>query len=538
MRNTGRRRWARWAASAAAAALLSGCTAPTGGDERLEEADSLPQMIPDECEEAVDTSKRQMRGAWLTTVRNLDWPSADDLDAEEQKEELRDQLDAAAELGLNTIFFQVRPTADAVYASEKEPWARYLTGKQGGDPGYDPLKFALEEAHARGLELHAWFNPYRVGWKDPDLKGLADDHPAKKHPDWLVVYDDQGWLDPGNPDVQDWVSDVVLDVVDRYDIDGVHFDDYFYPYPADGEGDFDDDASWKAHGDGYDDRGDWRRANVDALLADIHGRIDETKPWVRFGVSPFGIYRNADSDPDGSDTKGLESYSAQYADTLSWIEQGSVDYLVPQIYWERGFGTADYEELVPWWAEQVEGTGVDLYIGQAAYRVGEDGWKGDDALARQLDFNREHPQVGGDVYYGMSDVLGKAEKAMERLGEDHYAAPALPPAADEGAGHPLPPGGLTAERNDSGGVDLEWDPVEDARGYAVYRLPADAPEDPCELAGSNRLAGVAGSTGFTDDEAGPEEYRYYVTALDRYRDEGAAGGGVEVPAAEGRAAGD
>ncbi|MFW5419031.1 family 10 glycosylhydrolase [Nocardiopsis sp. CNT-189] len=528
MRRTGRRGWERWAAPAVAAGLLAGCTAAPSGGPAEEEADAAAP-IPAECEKEAEHPKRQMRGAWLTTVRNLDWPSSDDLSAEEQKEELRERLDGAAALGLNTVFFQARPTADAVYASEKEPWARYLTGKQGGDPGYDPLEFAVDEAHARGLELHAWFNPYRVGWKDPDLEGLTADHPAEKHPEWLITYDDQGWLDPGNPEVQEWVSDVVLDVVDRYDVDGVHFDDYFYPYPAEGEGDFEDDDSWEAHGDGFDDRGDWRRANVDALLADIHGRIGETKPWVRFGVSPFGIYRNAGSDPSGSDTKGLESYSAQYADTRSWIEQGSVDYLVPQIYWERGFGTADYEELVPWWAEEVEGTGVDLYIGQAAYRVGEDGWKGEDALARQLDFNLEHPQVGGDVYYGMRDVLGKAEKAMERLGEDHYAAPALPPAAGGGAGPPDPPARVTAERNGSGGVDVDWEPVEGARSYAVYRLPADAPDDPCELAGRDRLVGVAGSPGLTDGTAGSGEYRYHVTALDRYRDESAPGGGAEVP---------
>ncbi|WP_017555511.1 glycoside hydrolase family 10 protein [Nocardiopsis baichengensis] len=540
------RRLLRWAATAAALPVLAACTGTPPEDAGPAEAGADARPIPAECEAAADLPKRQMRGVWLTTVRNIDWPSEPGLEAEEQKEELRAQLDDAAELGLNAVFFHARPTADAVYASDKEPWARYLTGEQGGDPGYDPLEFAVREAHARGLELHAWFNPYRVGWKDPDLDGLSGDHPAVEHPDWLVEYDDQGWLDPGLPEVREWVTGVVMDVVDRYDVDGVHFDDYFYPYPAGGE-EFDDDASWEEYGDGGD-RDDWRRSNVDALMADVHAAIEESEPWVRFGVSPFGIYRNADSGPGGSDTEGLESYSAQYADTRAWIEQGSVDYLVPQLYWERGFSAADYEVLAPWWAEEVRGTGVDLYIGQAAYRVGEDGekaWEGDGALARQLDFSGGLPEVGGDVFFSMQDLRGRAQGAMERLSEDHYALPALPPRAEGGEGRPDPVGGLGAERTGDGGVRLSWDPVEGARSYAVYRVAGDGADDPCALAGRDNLVGVVGAgdgPSFTDAAAGAAEdgsgggdegLRYFVTALDRYRTEGAPGEGEAVAAPTG-----
>ncbi|GAA3741785.1 uncharacterized lipoprotein YddW (UPF0748 family) [Spinactinospora alkalitolerans] len=488
----------------------------TGADRSLEQ-------IPEDCEAEAQYSKRQLRGAWIATVRNIDWPSKAGLSAEKQQQELVAQFDRAVELGLNAVFFHVRPTADAVYASDKEPWARYLTGEQGGDPGYDPLEFAVAEAHRRGLELHAWFNPYRVGWRDPDLENLADDHPARKHPDWLIEYADQGYFDPGNPDVRAWVGDVVLDVVDRYDIDGVHFDDYFYPYPEQGE-EFDDDASWEEHGGEFDDRGDWRRDNVNRLVADIDERIDETKPWVRFGVSPFGIWRNEKSDPSGSDTRGLESYSAQYADTRTWIQEGWVDYVTPQLYWHRGFETADYEKLVPWWADEVAGTDVDLYIGQAAYRVGEADWKGDDALARQLDFNTGHPEVTGDVYFSMKDLGGRAATAMERLGRDHYRRPALPPRAEGAPAAPAPVTGLRAERSDSR-IRLQWQAGDEARMFAVYRMAGEG-EDLCALNDAANLVGVVGADGegaqgYVDEAPLDGPARYYVTALDAYRTESA-----------------
>ncbi|GAB3463847.1 family 10 glycosylhydrolase [Streptomonospora sediminis] len=485
--------------------------------------------IPENCTGTADgnSAKRQMRGAWIASVRNIDWPSESGLGKDEQQQELRDMLDRAASLGLNTVFLHVRPTADALYASDKEPWARYLTGEQGGDPGYDPLKFAVDAAHRRGIELHAWFNPYRVGWKDPDLENLAPDHPARRHPDWLIEYADQGYFDPGNPDVREWVSDVVLDVVQRYDIDGVHFDDYFYPYPAEGEK-FDDDRSWQRHGDGFDSRADWRRDNVDTLIAEVHERIEQTKPWVRFGISPFGIWRNAASDPAGSETEGLESYSAQYADTRAWIRQGTVDYIVPQLYWPRGYGIADYAKLVPWWSEQVAGTGVDLYIGQAAYRVGEDGWRGADALSRQLDLNAEHAEVGGDVYFSISDLTGRAEKAMADVGEQHYRHAALPPAADPaGSAENSPPAavtGLTAQRTQNDTVRLSWEGVKEARFYAVYRVPGKG-NDPCDLADPANLVAVTGGeqSAFTDTAPADGPVRYHVTALDDYRTESAPG---------------
>ncbi|WP_116246767.1 glycoside hydrolase family 10 protein [Nocardiopsis sp. FIRDI 009] len=549
------RRGARWSAAVVAAAvLLSGCSASGDTVDGTGQAGAVPPSGPSPSDAASpdaapsgpdgptsaaappsasaaplrcpsDDRERRMRGAWLTTVRNIDWPSEPGLSADEQREELDAYLDDALDLGLNAVFLHVRPTADAVYASDLEPWARYLTGEQGGDPGYDPLEYAVAQAHRRGLELHAWFNPYRVGFLDPDLENLAEGHPAEENPEWVVEHGDEAYLDPGNPEVRAWVTDVVLDVVERYDVDGVHFDDYFYPYPKEGAV-FDDDATWEEYGGDFDDRADWRRDNVDRLVADVHAGIGDLKPWVSFGISPFGIWRNSDSDPDGSDTSGLESYAAQYADTRTWIREGTVDYVAPQLYWSRGFAAADYETLARWWADEVEGTGVDLYVGQAAYRVGEEGWRDEDALSTQLDFSERLPQVDGDIYFSIRSLRENAAEAYANLAEEHYAHPALPPSTAPRGQDPLTGrvGGVTA-RADGDRVDVAWEPVEDARFYAVYRVgssgtPESGDPEGCPALSPEDLVGVTGGTGLTDTAPPGDGVGYAVTALDVFRAEG------------------
>ncbi|MFJ9552483.1 glycoside hydrolase family 10 protein [Nocardiopsis sp. NPDC101807] len=522
-----RRTAARWAASAAATTfLLSGCAASGGGTadgDAPGTREAGTAATPLQCEGA--GAERQMRGAWLTTVRNIDWPSEPGLSAQEQKDELDAYLDDAVDMGLNAVFLHARPTADAVYESELEPWARYLTGEQGGDPGYDPLEYAVAEAHERGLEMHAWFNPYRVGLQDPDIEDMAEDHPVKENPDWLVDYGDEAYVDPGNPEVREWVTGVIMDVVERYDIDGVHFDDFFYPYPKDGE-EFDDDATWEEHGDGFDDRGDWRRDNVNQLIADVHEGIEATKPWVSFGISPFGIWRNESTDPSGSPSSGLQSYDAQYADTRTWIQDGTVDYVAPQLYWERGFSTADYEAMTDWWASEVEGTGVDLYIGQAAYRVGEEGWRGDDALSTQLDYSGELPEVGGDVYFSIKNLREQASDAYAELADAHYGRPALPPQAEapENQGPLVGEVGGVEARTDGDRVEVAWDAADAARFYAVYRLPegadAGSEEARCAALAPENLVGLTGGTSLADDAPLEDGAGYVVTALDDYRAEG------------------
>lgn len=360
----------------------------------------------------------QMRAVWISTVSNIDWPNRSGLGVEEQKQQYRGILDDAVRLRLNTVIVQVRPAADALWPSPHEPWSRWLTGTQGRDPGYDPLAFLVEETHARGLALHAWFNPYRVT-ANGDASTLVEGHPARRHPDWVLSYGGRLFYDPGLPAVRDFVITAVMDAVQRYAIDGVVFDDYFYPYPI-ADTPIPDGATFAAHGNGIGDIGDWRRDNVNQLVRGMKERIHAAKPDVVFGISPFGIWRNKGQDERGSATTGLASFSAIYADSLTWVKQGWVDYIAPQIYWEIGNAAADYATLVPWWAGAVAGTDVRLYIGQAAYKVGSSPAWDDGQLAAHLALNRAHPEVRGDMYFSVKSLRTNASGAMARVVDEHY----------------------------------------------------------------------------------------------------------------------
>ncbi|RKT86701.1 Uncharacterized lipoprotein YddW, UPF0748 family [Saccharopolyspora antimicrobica] len=359
-----------------------------------------------------------MRGVWIASVANIDWPSKPGLSAEQQQAEYRKLLDQAVNNKLNAVFVQVRPTADAFWPSPHEPWSHWLTGEQGRDPGYDPLKFAVDEAHQRGLAFHAWFNPYRVSMQ-ADPQALVPEHPARQHPDWTFAYGGKLYFDPGVPEAREFVTEAIMHAVRNYDVDGVHLDDYFYPYPVDGER-IPDEDTFAEHGGDFTDIADWRRDNVNRLVSELDKRVHEARPDAQFGVSPFGIWRNASSDPDGSDTNGLESYSAIYADTRKWVKAGWVDYIAPQIYWPIGHSAADYAKLVPWWSETVTGTDVDLHIGQAAYRVGQEGWTDPGELSKHLTLNAENPGVKGDIYFSAKSLTSNAAEAIARVVEEHY----------------------------------------------------------------------------------------------------------------------
>ncbi|MBN3930081.1 family 10 glycosylhydrolase [Streptomyces verrucosisporus] len=372
----------------------------------------------------------QLRGMWVATVANIDWPTRPGLAAGEQRGQLLAHLDTAVERRLNTVFLQVRPTADALWPSPYEPWAQYLTGTQGEDPGWDPLGFAVCEAHRRGLELHAWFNPYRVA-NHTDPGRLADSHPARRHPEWVVTYGGKLYYNPGLPEVRAFVQDAMFDAVERYDIDGVHWDDYFYPYPVAGEV-FDDDEAYERYGGAFADRADWRRDNIDRLVRETALRLRRTKPRVRFGVSPFAVWRNAGTDPEGSDTRaGVETYDDLYADTRKWVRERWVDHIVPQVYWNIGFAAADYAKLVPWWADVVRGTGVELHIGEALYKAGDPAqgpaWHDPAELSRHLTLCRRYPEVRGNVYFSAKHVAADPIGAMSRVVEDHYDRPVRAP---------------------------------------------------------------------------------------------------------------
>ncbi|MFF4507232.1 glycoside hydrolase family 10 protein [Streptomyces sp. NPDC001401] len=375
-------------------------------------------------------SLREMRGVWVASVANRDWPSKPGLTVAEQRAELIAILDRAVHSRLNAVMFQVRPTADALWPSPYEPWSQVLTGTQGQDPGWDPLGTAVKEAHARGLELHAWFNPYRIA-NHTDVTKLVASHPARRHPDWVVTYGGKLYYNPGLPKVRAFVQNAMLDAVRKYPVDAVHFDDYFYPYPVTGQT-FDDDAAYARHGKAFPDRDAWRRNNIDKLVSEMAARIKQTRPGTRFGISPFAVWRNAATDSRGSDTRaGVQTYDDLHADTRKWVRENWIDYIAPQVYWNIGFAAADYAKLLPWWSEVARGTGTQVYVGEALYKAGDPAqsaaWQDVAELSRHLTLAKDHPQVRGHIFFAAKDVATDRIGAMARVVADHYQRPAKPP---------------------------------------------------------------------------------------------------------------
>lgn len=347
-----------------------------------------------------------MRGVWVSTVYNIDYPSAQGLTADQLRSEADTILDNIAQMGLNTVFLQVRPSADALYDSDIFPASRYVSGTVGQAPDgdFDVLAYWVEAAHARGLQLHAWLNPYRIT-KDgqSEYDALPDDSPAKQHPEWTVVYEDNYYFNPGLPAVQELVVDGAAEIVQNYDVDGIHLDDYFYPGT-----DFADEATFARYGKDFDDIGDWRRNNVNELIAALDETLHEIDPTLSFGVSPAGIWDNKANNPKGSDTNGRSSYAEIYCDSVEWIKSGTVDYICPQLYWSIGYEIADFEVLVNWWQQIVATSDVALYIGIGAYRAAEaepgDTWYGTEELQRQLTLLDNSIDIQGEVFFSYNSL--------------------------------------------------------------------------------------------------------------------------------------
>lgn len=343
---------------------------------------------------------------WVATVLNLDYPAKPTTDSKVLKEEALSIIEEAHAMGINAIILQVRPSADAFYKSSIYPWSKYLTGKQGTAPsdGFDPLEFWIEEAHKRGIAIHAWVNPYRITRKtstEPshDYASLAPNHPAKLNPSWVVEHTDGNlYFNPGVPEVIEHIANSVLEIVEKYDVDGIHFDDYFYPATT-----FNDASAFAKYGQSYKSIADWRRSNVDQLVNRVYEVIKNQDKTVAFGISPFGIWANQKKNPLGSETNGFESYYSQYADTKKWVENNMIDYIAPQIYWNIGFDVADYKILVDWWNRVAQDSKVKLYIGHAAYRVDnkdpKSPWYGVTEIERQLSLNRNYPNIKGSIFF-------------------------------------------------------------------------------------------------------------------------------------------
>lgn len=374
--------------------------------------------------------EREFRGVWIATVDNIDWPSEPGLSTREQQAEMRALLDRAVELNLNAIIFQVRPAADAFYSSSIEPWSAYLTGEQGRapDPYYDPLTFTLEEAHSRALEVHAWINPFRA------YHPTAEEHFDLSHvsqKDFTVKYGAQLWMDPGNPEAREHSIRVIMDIVERYDIDGVHMDDYFYPYPVQNDaGDivpFPDESSWRLyrHEDGSMSREDWRRDNVDRFIEEVYRGIKERKPWVKFGISPFGIWRPGY--PEG--IKGLDAYESLYADARKWLVNGWVDYFSPQLYWAMDSEGQSYPRLLEWWIDQNE-EHRHLWPGNFTSRIILDGSRywGAEELLRQIDHTQRTLGAQGNIHFSMRALMPADHDMGDRLALESYPEKAVVPA--------------------------------------------------------------------------------------------------------------
>lgn len=352
------------------------------------------------------SASEEMRGVWVSSVYNLDYPSSPTTDPDKLKAEADEILDNCVKWGLNAVFLQVRPSGDALYKSDLFPWSKYLTGSVGTAPqdGFDPLEYWVEAAHKRGLELHAWINPYRITrGKDTEWNQLPSTHPAKMNPDWVVKYSDGNYyFNPGIPEVRDLVTRGAVEIVQNYDVDGLHMDDYFYPGT-----DFNDAATYQKYGSSFSNIADFRRDSVNQLVAQLDTAVHNIDPDIQFGISPSGIWANKSTDPRGSNTNGSEHYVSSYADSLYWIENGLVDYIIPQIYWEIGHKLADFATLADWWNDAVAGSDVHLYIGMGAYRCADNPtgvWTTTDPLFDSLAYLENKDNVGGCVFFRYGSI--------------------------------------------------------------------------------------------------------------------------------------
>lgn len=372
----------------------------------------------------------EFRGVWIASVDNIDWPQKKQYNTDSQKTEFIRQLDMHKANGMNAVIVQVRPATDAFYPSPYEPWSQWLTGEQGKPPSpyYDPLAFTIEESHKRGFEYHAWCNPYRANFSIGKAS-IAPAHITRLHPEWFLAYGGTLYFDPGNKDGQAWVVNVISDIVKRYDIDAIHMDDYFYPYRIAGK-EFPDTASYRKYGNGMN-KDDWRRSNVDSIILKLSLAIKNEKPWVKFGISPFGVWRNKDKDPEGSDTQaGQTNYDDLYADILLWTKNKWIDYVTPQLYWEIGFKRADYTVLLDWWSKHAYGR--HMYIGHGIYRAFENNppWKLKNQLPRQIEMLRKYPTIQGSIYFSSKTFYKNPNGWNDSLRNNYYKTPALIPEMD------------------------------------------------------------------------------------------------------------
>lgn len=476
--------------------------------------------------------KRELRAVWIATVMNIDWPSGKGLSVAEQQHEYVTLLDTLKQAGMNAVIVQVRPVADAFYPSSYEPWSEYLSGTQGkpSQPYYNPLGFMVTEARKRGLEFHAWFNPYRASMNEQFV--YAENHPFREHPDWFVQYGGKYYYDPGHPEARAFVLNSIMETVKHYDIDAAHFDDYFYPYRI-ANVEFPDSSSYETFGIwAFENKDDWRRNNVDVFVEELSRRIKREKPHVKFGISPFGVWRNIDKDSTGSQTTaGQTNYDDLYADVLKWLREGWIDYVTPQLYWHIGFQPADYKVLAEWWSRHTYGR--HLYIGQGAYRLGGKGWEDPNELINQITLNRAHREIKGSMYFSAKTFLHNRHGVNEKM-RRVYPHKALVPGMPWMAGTtPASPQLTTVTGTQGKGIRLEWKDQGSATAsyYVIYRFSSgdsiDVANAACILDVVPR--GAYATQSWIDKNTGKRTaYLYLITAADRLHNESAPGEPMQI----------
>lgn len=471
------------------------------------------------------TPKRSLRGAWITTFSNIDWPVRTQT-VTQQKNALINILNHHQATGLNVVYLQVRSQCDAFYNSAIEPWSADLTGFQGVAPSplWDPLQFAIEECKKRGIELHAWLNPYRAISNINNINSFSVNHVARRHPEWLLQAGNLRTLDPGLPAVRDYIKTVISDIVNRYDVDGIHFDDYFYPNAT-----FNDDVTFQNHARGFANRDDWRRDNVNILIREVYQLINNAKPWVKFGVSPSGIYRNSTNPDIGTPTSGLQHYSQLYADSKKWITEGWVDYLTPQVYWYIGQPGADYSRIVPWWNNNAAGR--HIYIGMAGYKVNDAtqgaSWTQRTEIPNQIRLNRAYNNIYGEVFYNTASMLSTARLDFrDSLRLRFYNQKALLPLMswkDNQA--PQAPLALQGNKFGTDSLVLNWSlpdqnslsEFDKVKQIVIYRSLSST----IDLTNAANILAIVpiGTSRFADKNIGNANFHYQITALDRFHNE-------------------
>ncbi len=457
----------------------------------------------------------QVRAAWLTTLNNIDWPSKPGLNEQELKNELTTILNFYMRTGINTVFFQVRPTAEVFYQSSMEPWSRYITGTKGQTPpgNFDPLQYLLEEGHKRGMEIHAWINPFRTLFS-PTKAELNEFLQYQEFPEWYIKYGNHLYVDPGNPAARNYVVDVVKDLVDNYDVDGIHFDDYFYPYPKNRKL-FNDSRSFKLYADTLD-LATWRRANIDDFILNIHQYLTSKHPYIKFGISPFGVWENASAHPDGSETQAsITSYSTNYANVPYWMEQGWIDYLIPQLYWNIGFELADFATLTEWWNRHTYGR--QLYVGHSNYKLDAKStipdWRNGGEIVRQFRNIEQYPNIMGSAFFNTSTLIKNPLHSTDSITQYFNAHPArIPQMAYKPQLEPSPLQQLKCrEQNEHLVLYWKLNKNDDANfNYAIYVKSKDAMQLKMVIPGHLNAVKVP-----TEWFAEGKEYNIYVGALSR-----------------------